>query len=254
MITPGAAERRGPGEIAEDEATGRTVETYARLRDALGTPFVPTVFRLLARHETYLATGVDALLARLDRDAIAELADAVRERAALAALELPGPPLDAGDDRAAVAALLRRYNVVNPRGIVLVRALRGDVARPPAAVMRAPLPRPVAATLEDVRAAHGGLTVPGMWRELAELDAGVATAAWARIRPLAGAAAFDAARADIGEWAGAAVAAVVTPDPARLGCRPEDQREIAMILDWFVAAIPALVVEIEVLDERLGGQ
>ena len=38
---------RGPGEVAEDEATGAVADAYARLRAALGVNFLPTVVRML---------------------------------------------------------------------------------------------------------------------------------------------------------------------------------------------------------------
>ena len=52
---------RGPGEIAEDDAGGALAQTYTQLRAALGVTFVPTVFRMLARHERYLTAAVTAL-------------------------------------------------------------------------------------------------------------------------------------------------------------------------------------------------
>ena len=163
----GASVLRGPGEVAEDEATGETARAYARLRDALGAAFVPTVFRMLGRHGPYLAAGVDAVLERADAPALERLAADGRAVGAAAAARLPGPALDAGREAPAVAALLERYNTVNPRGIAFVLALRGDTPRPPAPVLRAPLPPPVPGLLDDVRACHAGLTVPGLWRELA---------------------------------------------------------------------------------------
>ena len=55
-----AAVLRGPREVAEDEAGSSVAVLYARLRELLGVPFVPTVFRMLAVHEDYLAAVVDA--------------------------------------------------------------------------------------------------------------------------------------------------------------------------------------------------
>ena len=55
-----AAVLRGPREVAEDEAGSSVAALYARLRELLGVPFVPTVFRMLAVHEDYLAAVVEA--------------------------------------------------------------------------------------------------------------------------------------------------------------------------------------------------
>ena len=93
--------------------------------------------------------------------------------------------------------------------------------------------------------------MPGLWREL---DAGwpvVAESAWELMRPLAGSPELSAARRDIGAAARDAVAGIPAPDPPALGCDAAAQREIEEILDWFAAAIPALVVEIEILRDRL---
>ena len=52
---------RGPGEIAEDDATGTLAAVYERVRRTLGVSFVPTVFRMLAWYEPYLAAAIDSL-------------------------------------------------------------------------------------------------------------------------------------------------------------------------------------------------
>ncbi|QEC48403.1 hypothetical protein FSW04_13045 [Baekduia soli] len=249
----GAGVLRGPGEVAEDEASGEAARAYARLRDALGAAFVPTVFRMLGRHGPYLAAGVDAVLEHADASALEQLAADGRAVGAAAAAGLPGPALDAGREAPAVAALLERYNTVNPRGIAFVLALRGDTARPPAPVLRAPLPPPVPGLLDDVRACHAGLTVPGLWRELAAGHPAVAGQAWALVRPLAGDPALEAARDAVTDGARRLVAGVAAPDPAALGCDEDARREIAAILDWFVVAIPTMVVVIEILRARLAG-
>lgn len=244
----GDALRRGSGEIAETEATGSVAESYSQLRETLGVPFVPTVFRMLARYPNFLEAG----LRGLDRVDLTALARSGRAHGERAARELAGARLDAGQDRSSVVTLLDDYNRTNPRGIVVVSAMRGPTSRRPPAVMCPPLPAPVPELLDDVRACHGGLTVPGLWRELAAGHPEVAASGWAQVRPLAEAPAFAAARRAIATDAAAAVSAIRPPDPAALGLDAAATHEVTEILDWFFAAIPTLIVEIEVL--RLGVQ
>jgi hypothetical protein len=247
---PVTAVLRGPAEIAEDQASDAVAALYARLRDALEVPFIPTVFRILARHELYLAAAVDALTGGIDastRHAFAQRARGVTRDALDAGTAVT---LGTGGEYAEVVELLSRYNEANPRGMLVVRALARGV-RPATGVMAPPLPTPVPELLADVRACHGGFTVPGMWRELHARHPAVALEAWPAVRKLATTPGFAAARAAVMALADEAMASVTPPRPAELVADPTAVAEIEEILAWFSVGIPSMVVEIEYL---LGGR
>ena len=236
---------RGSGEVAEDEATGSVAELYARLRETLGVPFVPTVFRILAAHEAYLTAGVDALAAlpAERRDAYARRAVGI---AARVAAELAPPPLEAGESLAELSALFERYNQANSRNLLLLTAMARDL--PPArGVMEPPLPQPSGSLLDDVRACHGGLTVPGVWREFEHGWPVLAAPAWVEIRRLALAPRFGGGRTELIEYAAQAIAPGTIPPPEELVPDAEAARDIERAVAWFARAIPTMVVEIECL-------
>jgi len=243
---PVSAVLRGPSEIAEDEANSFVAVLYARLRDELEVPFVPTVFRMLARHESYLAAAVDALAAGVDASSRRRFAERARGAARDALDAVPPVSLSMGRERGDVTQLLRRYNEANPRGMLLVRALARTV-RPATGVMEPPLPPPSAELLPDVRACHGDFTVPGLWRELDARHSTVAAVAWPAVRELATTPAFASARRAVIARADEAMTAVAAPTPAEVGDDPTAVREIEQILAWFCVGIPSMVVEIEYL-------
>jgi hypothetical protein len=213
-------------------------------------PFVPTVYRMLACYERFLVEAVDALADALRGDRTECFAMAARALGAVAAERLDGPPIDPGADRAAILALIDRYNVANPRNLLFAVGLAGG--RPPGAalpIMEPPLPPARDDLLADVEACHGGLTVPGLWRELAAWPE-VAGTAWSHVRPLAGRPDFDRARTEILALARRTAGAAAAPEPAGLGYGPEDIAAIDEILAWFPRGISTMVVEIEYLRRR----
>ena len=233
-----AAVLRGPHEVAEDEARGPVVGLYARLRELLGVPFVPTVFRMLALHEDYLAAVVDAA-STVPVERLAASARRGVELAAGVARQLEPSAVSAGGDTAAVQALLARYNVANPAGMLIVVALSDGLG--PARVMQAPLPeRASRSLLDDVLLCHGGFTVPGLWRELADGWPEVAERAWSEIRSLARDPRFAAGR-------DALVALASEAAPAGTFPRAVDHPGAGEIVAWFARGIPTMVLEIECL-------
>lgn len=248
---------RGPGEIAEDEAGAELARTYARLRELLGVPFVPTVYRMLGVHEQYLTAAVEAASGLLGGPAAERFAAAARRRGEQTAAELVGdaPPIAVGAQATEVRTLLARYNTANPRSLLFVCAL---LAHPPHphVVMAAPAGSPPPedepeAILQDIRELHGGRTVPGAWREMAEIP-GLLAPCWQAIRPLAGTPALARARAEIDGLARETLAGVRTPDPAALGLGAREREQIAGVLAWFTEAITVMIVEIECLRALLG--
>src|ERR1700726_3300453 len=95
---------RGPGEIAEDDATGTLAAVYERVRRALGVSFVPTAFRMLARYEPYIAGGIGSLSPLLDAPRGSDLSARVRAIAAEASAAAGISFVPAGPDRAAIHA------------------------------------------------------------------------------------------------------------------------------------------------------
>jgi hypothetical protein len=250
---PRARVLRGPGEIAEDDATGTLAAVYERVRGALGVPFVPTVFRMLARHERYLAAAIDSLRPVLDDRRGRELSARIRAIAAEAPAAAGIGVVPPWCDRGALDALIDRYNEANPRSLVLVRVLAREVPAV-AGVMQPPLPqRAPHALLEEILACHGGLTVPGLWRELDAISPERAAAAWAAVRDAAHTSAFARAVREViaaGDEAGAGCAA---PTPAALGVDEHGSLEIERILGSFKILIPTMVVEIECLRRAFAG-
>jgi hypothetical protein len=244
---------RGPGEITEDEATRAVAGVYDRLRGALGVGFVPTVFRMLACHERYFVAAIDAVAPLLDGGRGQQLGAQVRAIAAHASETAGIGPLPASPDPATFAPLFDRYNEANPRSLVLVRVLARDVAAA-AGVMQPPLPpRSPDALLEEIRACHGGLTVPGLWRELYAISPQRAAAAWVAARDAAPTTAFARALTDIIALADEAGAGCVAPTPADLAVDERAAREVERILGWFKIVIPTMIVEIECLRRAVAG-
>jgi len=245
MTDQNAAVLRGPGEVAEDEASDAVAALYARLRELLGIAFVPTVFRMLAVHEAYLAAVVDALAATPAPRRTAG-ARACLELAARVALELDPRALDAGTDAPRIVALLDRYNAANPSGLVVLTALASDL-HPARGVLEPPLPPRAGRSLEeDIVACHGGFTVPGLWRELAHGQRALAERAWSQIRALAEAPRFASGSTELVALAAGAIAPGELPGPAAV-LSGHDLAVVERIVAWFARAIPAMVLEIECL-------
>jgi hypothetical protein len=238
-----AAVLHGPREVAEDQAGDTVAGLYARLRELLGVPFVPTVFRMLAVHEDYLAAVVDAASAApLERRAT--YARRGVELAAEVARQLEPASLSAGEDTAAIQAVIERYNVANSAGMLILAALADGLE--PARVLEAPLPDRAGRSLQDdILLCHGGVTVPGLWRELAQSWPEVAERAWAQIRSLAQTARFASGRTELVALASEALPATAFP-PA------DADPEIERIVAWFARTIPTMVLEIECLRLALG--
>jgi hypothetical protein len=236
---------RGPGEVAEDEAGDEVVALYAQLRELLDIAFVPTVFRMLAVHEGYLAAVVDALGAT-SAPRRAAYAGACVELAARVAAQLDPPALDAGANAPRVTALLDRYNVANPSGLLVLTALATGL-QPARGVLEPPLPPRAGRSLEDdVLACHGGFTVPGLWRELAHGWPALAERAWNEMRALAQAPRFATGRTELVALAADAIGPSELPRPAAV-LTGHDTAEVERIVAWFARAIPTMVLEIECL-------
>jgi hypothetical protein len=246
---------RGPREIAEDEARGTVAATYERLREALGIRFVPTAYRMLALYEPYLTAATDALADLIAGDEAERFAIQVRTRARRAAGDLPATHgLSLGRAKDDVVAILEGYSRANPRNLLFTQALLQAAPAGPGDVMvalRSPPPETddPDTILADILESHGGLAVPGLWRELAEFP-DVLGPMWRAVRASSDAVAFQRACLSVGELARAATElteAANPPDPRALGLGSEEAQEIEHILNWFVRLIAVMIVEIEYL-------
>jgi hypothetical protein len=245
-----AAVLRGPREVAEDEAGASVAAVYARLRELLGVPFVPTVFRMLAVHEDYLAAVVDAASAT-PAERRATYARRGVELAAEVARQLEPASLSAGEDTAAIQAVIERYNVANSAGMLILAALADGLE--PARVLEAPLPDRAGRSLQDdILVCHGGFTVPDLWRELAQGWPDVAERAWTEIRRLAGSPRFAIGRDHLLALASEAMPPAAFPRPAAARSRPDAAEDVERIVTWFAGTIPTMVLEIECLRLALG--
>jgi hypothetical protein len=239
------------GTVAESQALAHVAD---RLRAELGMPFVPTVFRLLARHGRYLVAATDALLDTAP-PGVAEHTARTRRIGARAVAFLVHEPLIAGEATEQIEALLVRYNEANPRSLLLTTPMAGTLITS-ARVMEPPLPpRPggsgTDAVLADIRACHGDFNVPGLWRELAEGWPEVVGRGWDLVRRLPLQPEFARARQAVLALARDAMAGKAPPAPFDVGCSAQAVREIEQILGWYQLVIPTMIVEIECLRRAL---
>ncbi len=244
---------RGAGEVAEDDAGPALAATYARLREALGVSFVPTVYRMLGVHEAYLGAATAAVAELIASDSAEEFAVEARRRAHRAVSRMPAASIPLGAAKDAVEAIFERYNTANPRNLLFARALLPAGPTEPGGVMGPGQGSPPDSPdrkliLADVLESHGGFVQPGVWRELAEYPEFLAPA-WQAVRPLGGVPAFQEARVSIARLASTVAAEVSPPDPEALGLSPEQVRSVETILTWFSRGITAMILEIEYLRE-----
>ena len=228
----------------------RPVPLAAELAGELGMPFLPTVFTLLADHESYLQSVLEAFLARLP-GGVDEHARATRLIGARAAAALVEVPLPAGSEYQPIMELIDAYNQANPRSL-LFTVFVARRASSPWRVMEPPLPAhaPGDDLLADIKACHGGFMVPGFWRELAERWPGLAARAWSLVAPLAAGGPFAAARDEVHALAReAVVGSAATPE--ELGRTQTEANEIARIVSFYEIVIPTMVIEIECVRRAL---
>lgn len=240
----------GPGEVAEAQAVGAVARAYELLRTALGVSHVPTVYRMLATDPAFLVEFIDRALASVDRYAADDVPARLR---AVAQSSLPSGenPIDAGERLDDIRDLLEGYNRANPLTLLLTLLLAGPDAVLRDDVMSPPLPVPpsgdgVEELLGDILACHGGVTVPGLWREMFRAPSS-ARPMWETVRASAEAghiarareAVFDAARE------------IVSDQDYLTGLvedqSPQDRAGIDRVLTWFPSGISTMIAEIELM-------
>jgi len=231
----------GVGEIAEDEATGVIASAYAQVRELLGVPFVPTIYRMIAVHE---GAFVEAL-ARLAPVLAAQKAEAFISRAEAVARQALGSTPEDGPEGVdpQTSLLVERYSTANPLGLLFVIGLLGtDVVRR-SGVMAPPLPARSNDIFTDVRQCYGGVIVPGFWRELGQRPE-VLEQVWSATRAHAERSGFDAASRAVFEYGvatirSAGVGSVLSDLPSR------EAHQIRELLGWFPTGISTMIAVTE---------
>jgi len=240
----------GPEEVADTEAVGAVARAYQLLRTALGVSHVPTVYRMLATHPAFFVEFVDCSLPAVERYMTDDVPARLRA-AARSSLPTGKTRINEAERLSDVWELLDRYNRANPLNLLLTLLLAGPDAVLRDDVMRPPLPDPpsgegVDELLADIRACHGGVTVPGLWREMFGAT-GSARPIWESVRASAEEghvvrsrdAVFDAAREAV-------------PEQDHLTWlveehSPQDRAGIDRIVGWFPSGISAMIAEIEIM-------
>jgi hypothetical protein len=226
-------------EVVEADAGGRVADLFEQVRHALGTTFVPTVYRRMATHPAALAAAVAPLgsivhLARQENFAR-------RSQRLAAGLLAVDPSLQTLTPRGP-RSVVERYRAANPLNLVFAVAVLG-LGPAPRPVMAPPLGPPHADEDEDIEACHGGVVLPGLWRELAPW-APWRSAAWSVLRAEAEAGHLRTAREEVL----AAAADLVSRSPvgaAHKEVLPLLPPAVAAELRGFPAVIASMVVEAE---------
>ncbi len=152
-------------EVPEDAAPAEIEEKYRRIRNLLGSTFVPTVYRRLAVYPAAFTLAVDHLpeVVRLG-----ESTDFVRTAQSAARIPLSGTSLSLSVVEPAVVDVVERYRNANPLNLLFSMSIMGAEARTTQTVMESPLgPAPSPDGIQqDIIDSHGGFITPGIWRDL----------------------------------------------------------------------------------------
>jgi hypothetical protein len=240
-------------EIPEADARGATHLLYGEIRETLGVEHVPLLYRTLAASDAALGVLWPSLRPLLEADAAERFGEEAREAARRYALAAGIPRIELLDEVAEeTRAVLRAYNTANPRNLLFALAARRMVGSvrgraPDGAPAQPGLGPPPAGddpelVLDDIRRAHGGGGIPGVYRALARRPADLA-ALWRTVRPHLRSVEMRAAQQRLREGGAQALEVLEHPPPLDGPSRPS----LAALLDWFVEAIPAVIVEIELL-------
>ena len=236
--------------IPEGEATGVVASGYEEIRAQLGVQFVPTIYRILAQCEEGFAVGVDALpdIVRLAKKH--DVARIVVDRAqrglgdaACCAPLLPDTPEE-------LRRLLHDYAQANAFGLLFSIALVATPVRVYPGVLGATTPTTPAPDLRaDIIACHGGLILPGFWRDVTAIP-GVGVPLWAAVRSHGREGHFARARREILSMVDELPAdSVISATAMKAGTAiPPD---LMALLAWFPTGISTMIAEVQWLRERV---
>lgn len=230
-------------EVPEDDAPAAIAAGYQRIRDLLGSTFVPTIYRLLALYPQAFAVALDRMPQVIALGADAGFVPAAQEAARS---RLAGQPTDGHDAHREVAAVVGRYRRANPMNLLFSISIAGVDARPDGPVMEPPLPPESDDIWADILAAHGGVITPGLWRDLAPWPDDLA-ALWPSTRAVADGGALARAREAVRDLA---VAVLADNGLADLPDQISSLLPASAIADfaWFPTGVATMVAEGEWLD------
>lgn len=228
-----------PADVPETGASGAVAESFEAVRQALGSTFVPTVYRRLAAHPDALSAAVAALPTIVEAARSNGFAQEVTGVAR--SLVHPSWVPDAAAPPAA-SFVVARYRAANPLNLLFAVTVLG-VESPIDRVMEPPLPERRADVDDDIRLCHGGSVLPGLWRELGAW-AEWRYDAWNGIREDAAAGRLSAARAEV-LAAALVLASSIRADDVRDEVASLLPEAAALELRWFPAVIASMVVEAE---------
>lgn len=237
----------GIGEIAEGEASGEISLAYAQVRSILGVPFVPTIYRMAAMHESVFVKALGRLAPVLnvqrERGFIFET-----ERVARQALKSPREGRFGGELDLQSSRLIERYSTANPLNLLFALGLLGTGVVEWPSVMSPPLPARSHDIYTDIRNCHGGVTIPGFWRELGQ-NPELLELVWSATRAQAEHGGFDAARRAVLEFGAETIRS------AEVGALLSDisleaAEQIHQLLGWFPTGIATMIAETEWLKSQ----
>ncbi len=229
-------------EVPENAAPAEIEERYRRIRNLLGSTFVPTVYRRLAVYPAAFTLAVDHLpeVVRLG-----ESTDFVRTAQSAARIPLAGASVDLNVVHPAVVDVVERYRRANPLNLLFSMSIMGAEARPTQSVMEPPLaPGPGPEGIQqDILVSHGGFITPGIWRDLAPWPVSLQTL-WLSTRAVAQDGRLALARNAVLDLAAAALCGTELKYlPARLA--PLLPRSAVSDLAWFPIGVSSMIVECE---------
>ncbi len=239
----------GGTEVPESEAEGVVAETYTRIRQILGVPFVPTIYRMLAVDPFSLEIAWFAaepvVLAALDSG----IDENLRQCARTSILTQEGRVEPILSDLATeistnIVSVIARYRAANPLNLIASLAVLGHDAPTNPGVMESPLPMRGPTVLEDIRTCHGDIVTPGLWRELKDWPL-VQSRLWAKVRDAGSAGHIAQGRDEVLRAARQFVERMTTVSPTKLDERA--QPFCTRVLEWFPAGVSSMIVEGELL-------
>lgn len=230
--------------IPEAAADAQTAAGYSKIREQLGVPFVPTIYRILAQCPEPFVAAVDALE---DVVMLAEQTDfsrrvRLRARAALSESKCCFP--DALQIPARFETVMGDYSAANPIGLMFSLSIVGRQSRPIIGVMDSTMPPSGEIDISaDIIACHGDVILPGFWRDAMTFPE-VVQDLWSCTRTHALEGHFERAREFVLSFASETMSGTVAGGIAE-NLRPMIPSDLMEILAWFPTGISTMIVEVE---------
>jgi hypothetical protein len=230
-------------EVPEADAPPEVSALYARIRTILDSTFVPTVYRRLACYPDVLHAAVNSFESVAERVNPIAFADDARSQARRQVADqiALAPPVSV-HTRATIA----RYRAANPINLLFGMVTIGADAQAGRPVMTPPLP--VSSDIwDDIKSAHGGPIIPGLWRDMAPSMPDVERL-WRQTRLVADQGVIASARDQVRDLARRLLTAAGVPDGSA-HLRASVPNSVVQELSWFPTGIATMVAEGELLDQ-----